>query len=336
MTVYPALLTTDLHLTANVNDAYRWTIFDQLHELRRKHKARTLIICGDLTDAKDNHSATLVNSIVESLASFADSGCEVIVLQGNHDYLLAGNPFFEFLNQIDKVQFVSKPCALGPWVFIPHSRVLPLPGLELISASTTHCFMHQTLSGAKASNGQQMQGELTSKQLPHRSTCKYYSGDIHVPQFCGDVEYVGSPYPVHFGDTFKPRVLVLEDEEDVLVRDWEGLRRVTTMVSSADELSNWARKGDQLKVRLALSRQDMPEWHERKREVQAWCDRRGVKLVSVELQQPSIRKQLRDDPQPARHVDASPAAVLARYVKDRGVAPDVADAGLSIIEEVRK
>jgi hypothetical protein len=182
-----------------------------------------------------------------------------------------------------------------------------------------------------ASNGQRMEGELRSR-LPMADSCKYFSGDIHVPQVCGDVEYIGSPYPVHFGDTYTPRVLVLLDEDEMTQYEWQGLSRVTAQVGGFNELPLHVRPGDQLKVRLALSRQDMPEWHERKREVQAWCDRKGVHLMSVELLRPAVRKQLRDDAVPQQRADVAPPAVLRRYVKDRGIAPQVADVGLSIVE----
>lgn len=306
--------------------------------MRRKYAARTLIVCGDVTDAKDNHSCELVNSIVDALASFAREGCEVIVLQGNHDYLLLGHPFFAFLNQIEGMRFISTPRRVGEWVFLPHSRLLPLPGLQLIDHNTTHCFMHQTVHGALASNGQRMEGELKARQLPMLHSCTYYSGDIHVPQVCGAVHYIGSPYPVHFGDSYNPRVLVLTDAGGkAKEHHWQGLRRVVAQVGSAEELrGSGAREGDQLKVRLALSRQDMPEWHERKREVQAWCDRRGVRLMSVELLRPATRKQIRDDDTKAPlvdRVDAAPLSVLHRYVKDRGLAPQVADAGREIVRK---
>lgn len=331
--LYPALLTTDLHLTDAPADEYRWSIFDTIEEQRRKHKARTLLILGDITDAKDRHSSTLVNRIVDALTG---TGMQTIILQGNHDYLLLGHPFFEFLNSIPGVQFITKPTRIDNWVFLPHSRKTPLPGLDLIDSSVSHCFMHQTVNGATASNGQRMEGEITSKGLPRPSTCKYYSGDIHVPQFCGHVEYVGSPYPVHFGDAYKPRMIVLEDEEDTIVVPWRGIRREVADIDAASDLDKHdLEHNDQLKVRLHLSRAEAAEWHVHKEAVQVWCDKRGVRLSSIELQLPPVRRQLIEHDAPQAR-DVAPLSVLQRYASSRGIDEEVLAIGSSIIRKAAK
>lgn len=257
----------------------------------------------------------LVNRIVDALTS---TGMRVIVLQGNHDYLLDGRPFFAFLNEIEGVSFIHEPGRIGDWVFLPHSRKVPLPGLSLIDSSVTHCFMHQTVSGAVSSNGQRMEGELSDKLLPRPHTCKYYSGDIHVPQYCGHVEYIGSPYPVHFGDKYSPRMIVLEDEEDTVDIPWEGIKRATVVIEGTDDLDDdlgHLKHEDQVKVRLRLHASELAEWHEHKRAVQVWCDKHGVRLMAVELLKPAVRRQLVDHDAPPRRLLVSREDVLDRYAK---------------------
>lgn len=306
-------------------------MFDTIERARVKHRAKTLVITGDITDAKDRHSALLVNRIVDTLTG---AGMQVIVLQGNHDYQLLGHPFFAFLNGIPGMTFVTEPTRIGDWVFLPHSRKTPLPGLDMIDSTVTHCFMHQTVNGATASNGQRMDGEITSKGLPRPHTCKYYSGDIHVPQFCGHVEYIGSPYPVHFGDTYKPRMIVMLDEEDTVDIAWQGIRRETADIDDVRDLDDLGLEhDDQLKVRLRLSAAETPEWHAHKQAVQQWCDRRGVRLASIELVPQKVRKQLVEPGTAvATRRDVSPLAVLKRYAGSRGMDDEALSVGARIIK----
>lgn len=324
MSQYPAILTTDLHLTSDRLDGYRFDVFDRIEELRRKYSAKTLLVLGDVTDAKDNHPAKLNCAIAHS---FAKCGMRTIINQGNHDYLQKEWPYLEYLNLIEGLTFITRPTRIGDWLFIPHSRTLPLPGLHLVDPTLTHVFLHQTVTGAMASNGQIMEGEIASTGLPHAATVKYYSGDIHVPQRCGDVEYVGSPYPVHFGDTYKPRILVLNSPRVCIEEHYVGPRRLSVRIGSAGELSSFGLKqGDQCKVMLVLSRQDMPDWQECKRAVQKWCDVAGVTLRDLRLEAPKQRRQL-VEPGAVRTNVASPDTVLSRYAAARGITRDAVDVG---------
>ncbi len=337
MTPYPFLLTTDLHFTDHAHDAYRFEVFKWLEALRVKHKARTLLILGDLTDSKDNHPARLVNVIVNWLYVFAKD-MQVIALRGNHDYLNKEDPFFEFLGCMPNVRFINEPTRMGDWVLIPHSREIPLPGLDLVSKDTRFCFMHQTVTGAIASNGQAMQGELRAS-LPHAKTCKYYSGDIHVPQVCGDVEYVGSPYPVHYGDSFNARVLAILDEGGRGKEyNWTGLRRFSETITSLKGLDALElREGDQIKLKLALTRAGMPEWQEIKRRVVKRCEDLKVQLTSIELLSPRVREQLVDrEGGTSKHADATPLAVFERYCANRGVDGQTADVGEDLLKATQE
>lgn len=335
--MYPAVLSTDLHLTDAEPDEYRWSVFDRFIEAGRKHKAESLVLLGDLTDAKDFHSARLVNRIVGEVTRMLATFERVIILKGNHDYLNKESPFFEFLSAIKGVHFVVQPTRIGRWLFLPHSREVPLPGLDLVDSSITHCFLHQTVAGAIASNGQEMEGELPSTKFRHADTCQYMSGDIHVPQRCGVVEYVGSPYPVHFGDAYRARFLVLlgPGRSDIKQYFWDGLTRHTVTIKHPKELAQLD-IGDQLKVRLALSQADLADWHEMKREVQRLCDLQGVRLVSCELVRPATRRQLLSQGvsmHERRTITHS--EVLERYCAARKVDGKTAEVGEEILRGVR-
>src|SRR3954470_7797877 len=214
----PALLTADLHFVAEPACEYRWSLFPWLHRTCKEERVKTLCILGDLVDRKDNHPAVLVNRLADAIEWLhADTGVEIVIMAGNHDWLKEGEQFFKFLRHIKGVSYVTEPWehpdTKGPLaMFLPFARDPSEEWKDLTSLDLyQYVFMHQTISGSIASNGQRMSGET----LPYifDGVGKIYSGDIHVPQVVrsvvADVEYVGSPYHVHFGDNFTPRVVLL-------------------------------------------------------------------------------------------------------------------------------
>src|ERR1035437_1458498 len=129
------LITADLHVSDNPRDDYRWAWLKKLPTLLRKEKIELLIILGDLCESKDNHSAELVNALVDHLYALA-AVCPVIVLQGNHDYLSSpDNPYFRFLQRIEGISWIGRPIpirdlknvpatvsrSLGRAIFAPYS-----------------------------------------------------------------------------------------------------------------------------------------------------------------------------------------------------------------------
>ena len=103
------LLIGDTHLTDKPRDAYRFGIFEWIAKQQAKYKPEATFIMGDLCDAKDRHSAALVNRLVDELGTLN----EVYILMGNHDYIDHNTPFFKFLSKLEGVHFVTKPCVSG-------------------------------------------------------------------------------------------------------------------------------------------------------------------------------------------------------------------------------
>lgn len=300
----PAIVTSDLHLTANPRDAYRWGLFPWLVEQAKEHKAKTLCILGDLTDAKDLHPSTLTNKLVETIVDLRRVYEKVLILMGNHDYLKYGDAFFNFLSFFEGVRFYSKvgcdddpDCSVRWFPYSKHPAEYFPEGVQKSFSSYDYVFLHQTVKGSIASNGQEMDGELSGKfECTPRG--RIYSGDIHVPQRIGDVEYVGSPYHVHFGDKFKPRVILIEAVGKERTLYFDTIHRVTAKIKSVEELSDYGlRKGDQVKVRLELSASERHEWDRHKREVMAYCKRNDIVVHGIELLTPKTRRRLLDGTQ---------------------------------------
>lgn len=299
-----------------------------------EERARSLIILGDLTDAKDYHPAQLVNRVVHSfqLLRKAHPELRIYLLRGNHDYLKDGHMFFEFLGALG-VQVITKPTDDSvdeAAYFLPYSKA---PAAEWQGLDFTHyrwLFMHQTVKGAISSNGQEMDGEA----LPPLNAGKVYSGDIHVPQRVGPVEYVGSPYHVHFGDAFTPRCIALDHDGRAFDLHYPAPRRVTIDADNAygdfiDRLGEMS-KGDQVKVRLHLDEAVKHEWQEQRRFVIKCCAGAGVELHGLELKVGKTRRRIG-----ARKIMSgakTPAEMLYNFVKRDDLGGDLYDIGMEIIE----
>jgi len=283
-----ALLVSDLHLTAQPRDEYRWKLFAWLLKQIKDHNVSDLLILGDLTDAKDYHSSMLVNRIVEGMVGLKNLGHlslkHIHILRGNHDGTDPNYPYFWFLGYLPGVQFYKEPCGIKLFdrkvLMLPHSRQ-PLEdwGNEIFSEYEA-VFAHVTVNSARGENDTKLEGVGADifDGVP------VWSGDVHVPQTVGCVEYVGAPYPVRFGDTFEPRVVLLDERLDATSIPCDNLQRRMIDITSPTRLERIkVTQGDQVKVRITLTRSEYGLWAEHKKAVEAWAKKMGVDLVAVEL-----------------------------------------------------
>lgn len=277
------LLTADLHLDDKPKHDYRFGIFDFLIEQQNRYQPWAVFILGDLTDAKDRHNARLVNRIVDGLVSLTERSC-VYVLKGNHDYKDSENPFFKFINNIDKLKFVTKTLLVkgeSNCLFIPH--VEKWPKLKKYRGKADYVFIHQCVDGAIAETGAKLSG-INVGPVAAVGGRQIFAGDIHRPQQVGAVTYVGAPYRVRFGEDYTPRLLVLDDsagsyeelhmpcpmKHSVTVRTVKDLKRAKLKVR------------DQVKVTVNIKREDVVDWPHRKREILEACKSLGVEVFSLE------------------------------------------------------
>lgn len=328
----PALCVSDLHLTANPRDKYRWEIFPWLVDTCAYYRVKTLLVLGDLTDAKDYHSAELVNKVTEAFHLFRDSQRDssvekIYVLMGNHDYLKTGVPFFNFLNYLPHVEFITKPTVrvseYSTAVMLPHTKTPMKDWRQVNFRGADLVFMHQTVSGSIASNGMELGGELDNQlkgsmqNLPQSATI--YSGDIHRPQCIGDVTYVGSPYPVHFGDTeiIPYRALLLDADLKPKSLYPPSIHRLSVRGSLA-EVKGWRlRKGDQVKIKIRLGSSERERWEGVRREVAQFFADQGVEVLSLELLSSRVRTRLVDAGRPISQVEDEDLVI--RHLESEGL-----------------
>lgn len=283
------IITADLHLAEGVRDRYRLDFQKRLRSAITRRNADCLVILGDLTEAKDRHSSWLVNQVVDALHALAQL-CPVLILQGNHDYKDEEWPFFRFVDKLNGVMWLSEvefmdketdgfPPELGRTLFLPHTNdhKRDWKGIDFKSADTI--FAHNTFEGADAGFGRILRG-IPIDVFPKDATV--YSGDIHVPQELGPVTYVGSPYTVDFGDSFKPRYLMIEDNGNVKSIGCGGpQKRVFDINSPSDLETVEVGQGDIVRVRVHLASRDGDKWIKEYAKIRAWADEAGVMLTNV-------------------------------------------------------
>lgn len=336
----PALIVSDLHLDESPSTEYRWALWPWLAETIKEERARTLLILGDLTDKKDNHPSELVNRIVRGISDLKRDcpGVRIVILTGNHDWLKGGEEFFRFLNQLPDVTFVTRPWedddVKGETAFfLPYSKnpVRDWAGLDF--SHYRYLFMHQTVKGSISSNGTEMEGE----ELPDLNADKVYSGDIHVPQVVktawGAVEYVGSPYHVHFGDDFKPRAVLLEKGGRAIDLHFKSPRRVAVRAQGLDGLERALeslKPGDHVKVKIVLAEADKHGWSRIRREASDLLTAGGLGVHGLELEVEKSERRIVNEEQSKQH---RPEEALYRFVRAESLTADAYDIAMEVIED---
>lgn len=316
------LVISDLHLTADPAEEYRWRCLETLYELARDDKR--VLILGDITDRRDRHPAGLVNRFVNSLGSLTENiGAGVTILQGNHDRPVYNSvhAYWEFLNEINRVLFVTQPRPLGDAILLPYHDK-PEEAWEHIDfrpyrAAFAHIPMRQL--------------DQLAPLLP-RMPPIIYSGDEHPPKTIGKVTYVGAPHPVKYGDDYRCRMLQL-DQNYAITRDITlhppGRRMID--INNAAELANVSVKpGDAAKVRLHLELDRAGEWGAEQAKIAAWALEHGVALTSVEpmVAIPTLNSAIPEVAEPER--------VLAAYAREMGLKPGLLEVGMGLLESAKQ
>jgi DNA repair exonuclease SbcCD nuclease subunit len=331
-----ALVTADIHLTDKPQDEYRWGLLPWLGEQAREHQVDLVAILGDLTDAKDRHSAFLVNRFAQELAALARQVERVVLLKGNHDYIDPEWPFFEFLNAYSFIHFVTRPAEICGQIFLPSTRDYERDWKKYRDGfpGSDYYFCHQTFDGALADNGTVLPGIPPS--YFKRARVKVWSGDVHTQQKVGpNVEYVGAPYRIDFGDTFTPRVVLLDGQREPRDLRFPCPQKHLVTIRSLGDLQEQhqllgVRRGDLVKVRVRLRRSEYPDWPSLRSSIRAYAAGEGWVLHGPELASVEFAKG--EAPPPALSAIV-PQDVVKRYASENKLEKDILDLGLSFLED---
>lgn len=335
------LVTADWQLDDNPVNAYRHQFQKQLRAIVKKHDVKLLLLLGDLTEEKDRHGAWLVNRIVDHLDRLRRL-CRIIIVRGNHDYVDAGSPFYEFLRHIEGIRWVNEPTEvqldeLGKVMLLPHTSDYKRDWHGL-KKTYDWVFTHNTFQGAHAGQGFMLRG-IPTDIFGHASVI---SGDIHIPQtIAPHVTYVGAPYLCDFGDRYEPRVLLVHDAHpptkgftSIPVRGpQKRLVKIGCLgdlkVGSAD--IRYVNPGDILKVRMLITAEQRAEWPELKAKIRAWGEANGYLIHIV---QPVMLDSIRSAGRKRARKQQSDGALLREFARNNSLDAMTLKVGLMIARKV--
>jgi len=322
------ILTADWHLTDKPEDEYRWQIFDVLGGILMK-QPQPVYILGDITDKGNKHSAVLVNRLIAELVRLTEEtgfneGRSVVILAGNHDAPLATPYYLDFINYLSElagVCYITEPMFADKIALFPWSPNPETDWKEILAKKPRAVFMHQPVNGVVGENGMKLTDFAGVPVFP--KGCKVYSGDIHTPQTVGNIEYVGAPFHIKFGDRYKTRMLRLNSDfsiaEEISVR---LMRRHLVEINSTDQLEiDDLRVGDQVKLRVFMSADKIAQWPVEQSIIKDWAKANGVTISSVEaiVDIP----QAMQSPEDERYTTSyEPLDVLAEFAKHENLNDD--------------
>lgn len=322
-----AILVADTHFTDKPKDEYRWKLFDWL----LAEKADEIVFCGDVTDAKDRHSANLVNRLIDRL-SLLNSKFKVHILKGNHDYFDPDCPFFKFVNNMG-IRFYCEPTesklSIGSCYFMPAN--CEWNPAKIMSIKSDYLFTHVTFDNSISENGSLLPGINPNILSSYNGMC--YSGDIHVPQkIRNNIEYIGAPYHVRFGDSFAARVILIPTQGQIDRPQDLTLpfpRKHVINASSLHDLSSaMVPARDFVKVRFYLHRRDFPKWQKCQKRIKEIAEDKKWVLCGIELH--SREDEINDDTK-KEYVSRSYTQLIEDYAAQCNVGKEFVDIGRMLV-----
>lgn len=319
------IILSDLHLDDNPLNSYRWEIFSWIDDLAKKYSINRVDILGDITDKKDRHSSILVNNFITATKNIKNIK-ELNILKGNHDYIEETIPFFKFLNTILGIKFIYTPEVILDTLFIPHTKEFKLQEYEKLLNPNIKCvYIHQIAINAIFQNN-----TLSTKGIDNNIFENYivFSGDIHSPQKIGNIIYVGSPYPINFGDNYKGRCIIIKNNkiiEEIYPNQIQKLfLKLNSNFTEKDFLI--INPNDQVKVTIELEIHETYNWENIQREVKNLILKRNGILVSLEMK---LKRQSNNTEYIKKQKKETDLEIIERFLKNENV-------DLSFLEYAKK
>lgn len=339
---------SDLHLSVRRRDDYRFSFLDRFNKIVDKERPEAVLLAGDLTEEKDRHPAELVNKVVRYMHDLAKLA-PLVILKANHDYKDESHPFFAFLSSVENICWIGEPCnasqlpatqfrkPFAGCLFLPHTHNPKRDWKGIIDKTTFRfVFTHQLYSGAVGDTGKRLSG-VDPSLIPKNQYV--LSGDVHAPGKVGDnIEYIGAPYHVDFGDAYKSRFIEIKSNSSSrqvfsrYTNTWPQKRLIEA--SDVDKLFNGSFKvnaGDIVAVRVGID--SLERWTKVRAKIQTLGDEHGCVIHRIEPVLP--KKATRRHVAVKADVRVSDGDVVRSFCKRHGLDERLEKVGLSIAEDVR-
>jgi predicted phosphodiesterase len=321
------LVTSDWQLADNARDRYRTDfVVKTLPTLLDKYKVDELLVLGDITEEKDRHPAPLVNVIATAFHELQEI-CRVIILEGNHDFLHKEHPYFQFVSRFENLRWISVPTSMDNCLYLPHTRDYKKDWEGIDFKGHDFIFAHNIFEGVKV-NGQALSG-IPQHMFP--DDAMVISGDVHEPQTLNLVTYVGSPCLCDFGDSYQPRVLLLDDLNIKSIKVHGQQKRLIDLdwVEGWTKVQHSANENDIVKIRVNLETKDVSEWATIRKHVEDWATKEKFVINTI---QPVVSYVQGERQKLIQSSKKSDNEYLSALVQRQGVDERTAQVGKEIIE----
>lgn len=280
------IILADLHLDDTPLTEYRWNIFPTIMSLCKDYNIKLIDILGDITDKKDRHSAILTNRLIENFFDLSTYG-DIRILKGNHDYIDEDLPYFRFLKNITGISFFSEPAISEDTLFIPHAKNFDINNYSKFfnEKSVKVVYMHQMFKGSLLQNGSIIEDGVDTDSITKAFNYKLiFSGDIHTPQVINKIIYVGAPYHVNFGDTYKGGCILIKDDK-VISKQFNCIKRVYLHLDSSFTENDFSsiNENDQVKVKISLKLHETYEWDSIRNRIKKFILDKMALPISIEM-----------------------------------------------------
>lgn len=193
------ILATDLHCQDGIYVNICIDFLDYLSRYAKKNGITKIVILGDIFDKSNRVKYDTFVPLFKKLQEMKEDGFEMYFIVGNHDiYTMDGDtivetfsPFGEVIKTAKEFDFDGVKINMSPFTTDPN---------EVPTVDADYLFTHLPIDGFLFDNGMEAKEKHSFPVDFFSNYKKVFTGHYHKRQTRGNIEYVGSPYQLSFGE----------------------------------------------------------------------------------------------------------------------------------------
>ena len=222
-----AIILTDTHLSPNTIDVNK-SIYSQVIQEAQKLGLDTVYHAGDIFDSRKAQPLSVLQTFIEILDMFHESGIKLTAIPGNHDkndyksersYLdpFQHHPAFELVSTQKIVKVNSKfKIALIPFFNESDTYSSYLTSTNGYIQKNDRCFLitHIAVNGVKNNDGSKVDNHITKEMFSKYENVLigHYHNQSVVHK---NITYIGSAYQQNYGEDNKKGFCVIDDNGEL-------------------------------------------------------------------------------------------------------------------------
>lgn len=196
------ILTTDLHIQEGLYCQVGLDYLDCLTEYAISNKINKIAFLGDLLDKSSRIKNDVFVPLFKKIESMKDQGLEMWFLFGNHDITstLTNSSILEVFEKYGHLVNSPQTYELGNFTinmcpFTKDASLVP-------TVNADYLFTHLNIIGFDLGGGRISDEEQQAFPISLFSNYKtVFTGHYHKRQCIENIQYIGAPYQLNFGDT---------------------------------------------------------------------------------------------------------------------------------------